>query len=37
MPVLVVGNHFDGSTNLRGAQAVARQLPNTHLLGAANA
>ncbi|GHH34043.1 alpha/beta hydrolase [Lentzea cavernae] len=31
-PVLVVGNHFDGSTDFRGAQAVARQLPNSRLL-----
>ena len=31
-PVLVVGGHFDGSTDFRGAQAVARQLPNSRLL-----
>ncbi|MCR3749157.1 alpha/beta hydrolase [Lentzea californiensis] len=31
-PVLVVGNRFDGSTDFRGAQAVARQLPNSRLL-----
>ncbi|WP_434445127.1 alpha/beta hydrolase [Lentzea sp. E54] len=31
-PVLVVGNHFDGSTDFQGAQAVARQLPNSRLL-----
>ncbi|GLZ33321.1 hydrolase [Lentzea sp. NBRC 105346] len=31
-PVLVVGNHFDGITDFRGAQAVARQLPNSRLL-----
>ncbi|WP_143022748.1 alpha/beta hydrolase [Lentzea jiangxiensis] len=31
-PVLVVGTRFDGSTDLRGAQAVARLLPNSRLL-----
>ncbi|WP_154697780.1 alpha/beta hydrolase [Lentzea guizhouensis] len=31
-PVLVVGNYFDGATDYRGAQAVARQLPNSRLL-----
>ncbi len=31
-PVLVVGGYFDGATDYRGAQAVARQLPNSRLL-----
>ncbi|WP_330276794.1 alpha/beta hydrolase [Lentzea sp. NBC_00516] len=31
-PVLVVGNRFDGSTDFRGARAVAKQLPNSRLL-----
>lgn len=31
-PVLVVGNYYDGATDYRGAQAVARQLPNSRLL-----
>ncbi|MEU7477021.1 alpha/beta fold hydrolase [Lentzea sp. NPDC042327] len=31
-PVLVVGGYFDGGTDYRGAQAVARQLPNSRLL-----
>ncbi|GGU24762.1 alpha/beta hydrolase [Lentzea flava] len=31
-PVLVVGNHFDGVTDFRGAQAVNRQLAGSRLL-----
>ncbi|MET9229337.1 alpha/beta hydrolase [Lentzea sp. NPDC003310] len=31
-PVLVVGTRYDGSTDFRGAQAVARLLPNSRLL-----
>ncbi|SDF77867.1 alpha/beta hydrolase fold [Lentzea fradiae] len=31
-PVLVVGNHFDGVTDFRGAQAVHRQLAGSRLL-----
>lgn len=31
-PVLVVGNHFDGVTDFRGAQAVNRQLTGSRLL-----
>ncbi|GLY51170.1 alpha/beta hydrolase [Lentzea sp. NBRC 102530] len=31
-PVLVVGNHFDGVTDFRGAQAVNRQIAGSRLL-----
>ncbi|MFI6096198.1 alpha/beta fold hydrolase [Lentzea sp. NPDC051213] len=31
-PVLVVGNHFDGVTDFRGAQAVNKQLAGSRLL-----